>query len=298
MKKLLAALLILFCIGATPHRLYYPRSCDIDVMTPDADLVLTGSWTVTEGTDVYDELDEQTASQGDIQDKDDDTSVAQNTVASTATALMTLSNPTKIVNAKKTVDWVSVSTSFKTSDTLYSYTGFSDIQFAIESTTATNTAASPSTALTVADGSNLSNSQTILIGTAAEVTIASGGGTSSITLSNARTWTSGDSVRSVTSAGVGGNLTLSPFSSVYYIFDSGTTCFNPAGFPQCATTRFYTNPETGTAWTGADLNDLQIYLESYDPTSSAVVSWTTLKVVACTIPDDAVEPGEVQSGAP
>jgi hypothetical protein len=71
----------------------------------------------------------------------------------------------------------------------------------VSSTTATNTAAAPSTALTVASGSNLEDGEEIrienVVGDGTQVGIASGGGTAAITLDEATTWTTGDDVRLV-----------------------------------------------------------------------------------------------------
>jgi len=62
------------------------------------------------------------------------------------------------------------------------------------STTTAVGAGSGSTALTVADGTNLVNGQYITIGAGDEVAISSGGGTANITLAEARTWSDTDAV--------------------------------------------------------------------------------------------------------
>ena len=54
-----------------------------------------------------------------------------------------------------------------------------------------------STALTVDDGSDIADNDSIQIGTAAPVTVASGGGTTSITLDVARTWDDNDPVYTI-----------------------------------------------------------------------------------------------------
>ena len=64
-----------------------------------------------------------------------------------------------------------------------------------QQTTLANGAGASSTALTVDDGTNLVDGRDIIIGSGAAVEISSGGGTTSITLADARTWADNDPVK-------------------------------------------------------------------------------------------------------